>query len=153
MTIPTTDWFLCAVDDAAELAAAPPDELVDRWRSVSLPHVLETEMLALAKLLLGPAAVYDPIIVYPESADAEDDVTHEAFEGGTYVTLVPEAFVAALARLDDASLEKFAPAWRANADELRSLRASEVTSILATMRDFAAIARASRIDVLSVFEV
>ena len=150
----TTDWFLADIEEAPDLGNALPEELVDTWPNVSLRDVLELELEELSKVLLGPKYVYRTELLYPEDAASEGgpSVTSEVFEGGTFVTHVPSAFVQALAALRDEDISRAGTAWQAKAEHLRDWAPIEVTGVLQRMRDFAALAARSRKSVLSVFE-
>jgi hypothetical protein len=150
----STDWFLANVDEAAELGCALPDELVDTWKNISLRDVLELELEELSKVVCGSKFLYRPDLIYPEdaAADAGPSVTSEVFEGGTFVTLVPDAFIRALAAIRDSDLGTIASVWQSKAEHMRDWAPVEVSGVLQTMRDFAALSLTSRKSVLSVFE-
>lgn len=149
----TTDWFLADTSDAAELACAPPEELAEEYRHLSLRGVLETEVSALAKLLLGASYEYRPNLLYPPGLEEERaSVTSEVFDTGAFVTHVSEDLVAALASIDDEGLAPIAEAWRIRSEHLRDRSSESVGAMLEDMRDFAALAVRSKKAVLDVFE-
>lgn len=149
-----TDWFLADEGEAADLGVAIPDELAEGWEHVSLANVLELEIEALSKVLLGADAAYRPALLYPEDAglDAGPSVTSEVMEGGVFVMRVPPPLVEALARLTKADLSRVAGAWQRSAEHLRAWPDADVVSVLGDMRRFARRAIERGKAVLNVFE-
>ncbi len=166
-----TDWFLADADEAGELARALRDELAEAWPRISLREVNEPELVHLSKILLGGAFSYESEVLFPEDdeihqipdddeVDAQDEdgdyddrrMDEDALDGGTFVKLVPEEFVQALAAIDDGDLGELATRWRTRSERLRGCSADDLASVLEHMREFAVMAAESNKAVLSAFE-
>jgi hypothetical protein len=152
-----SDWYMAFPGELEDLVFASAEELQTSWRTVALADVLEVELSALAKVLLGEGYEYKSQLLHPEGARIDDtfsdDVTSQPAEAGVYVLRIAEDLVGALAGMEDAALPAIASAWRARAKQLKSQSASEVEATLARMRWFARDAARLGKMVVNLFEV
>ena len=169
-----TDWFLADAEEATELADALRDELAEAWPRISLREVNEPELVHLSKILLGGAFSYESEVLFPaddethgipddveveeedDAVSGEDDyprLDEDARDGGTFVKLVPEEFIHALAAIDDGDLGELATRWRTRSERLRGCSADDLGAVLESMREFAVMAAETNKAVLSAFEI
>ncbi|MFO0617981.1 MAG: hypothetical protein U0414_35650 [Polyangiaceae bacterium] len=152
-----SDWYLAFPGELEDLVFASAEELETSWRSVALEDVLEVELMALGRVLLGEDYAYKSELLHPEGARIDDtfsdDITSQPAEAGVYALRIADDLVAALARISDAELPGIAGAWRARAKQLRAKSAGEVEATLGEMRRFSRDAARLGKMVVNLFEV
>jgi hypothetical protein len=121
-----------SIDDTGSLAG--DDDPHARWPSLTLPGILQLELMTLHELLLGQS--------HSPSMLGEFD--------GVLVFLVPDAFIEALARLTDDDVQTFANRWHETAEHLSDWSTGEVAASLLEMRRFSERARRSSTSVLDL---